>query len=124
VFLDQNILFEQDDIIENFLELWMEVKGNIPSDLSENVLFIANQAVYAWKDNAKKAKLTSVNITQDQDFIYFKNIDFDITFLFQLQQNFTQSIVEIFNYIYSDFCIFMNKKNKLSKNPSTITLPN
>lgn len=120
MFLDQSILSEQDDIIENFLELWLEVKDNYSTDLSENVLFIAKQAVYAWKDNAKKTKLTSVNITQDQDFIYFKNIDFDVTFLFQLQQNFTQSIVEIFNDIYSDFCIFMEKKQKLTKNPSIL----
>lgn len=94
----------------------MEIKNNSSSDFSENVLFISKQAIYSWKNNAKKAKLTSVTVNEDQDFIYFKNIDFDLTFLFQLQQNFTQSIVEIFNDIYSDFVVFMNKKNKLKPN--------
>ena len=96
----------------------MEVKQNKLDDLSNKVLFIGSQAIYSWKNKKKKAKLTAVTVEEEHDFIYFKDLDFDLTFLFELQQNYTQAIVEIFNEIYTDFCLFMNKKKIINLNKS------
>lgn len=110
VFLDYKILQTQDDFLENLLELWMEVQQAKRADLGDKVLYFSQQAVYSWRQGMKKTKLTGVTIQEEQDLIYFKEFDFDLTFLFELQQSFTQSIVEIFNDIYEDFCVFMEKK--------------
>jgi hypothetical protein len=116
--LDYNILLKQDDIIENLLELWMEVKNAKDSNFGDNVLFIGGPSVYSWKFGKKKTQLTNVNIREEQDFVYFKNLDFDLTFLFELQKSFTQSVVEIYNDIYVDFCKFMKKKKMININKS------
>ena len=118
--MDYNILQKQDDIIENLLELWMEVKQEKNSNLGENVLFTGGSLVYSWQNGKKKTKLTNVNIKNEQDLIYFKDLDVDLTPLFELQQNFTQSIVEIYNDIYTDFCKFMKKKKIINTQKSNI----
>jgi hypothetical protein len=117
-------LQKQDDIIEYLLELWMDVKNAKDSNLGDNVLFIGGPSVYSWKNGKKKTKLTNVNIKDEQDLIYFKDLDFDLTFLFELQQNFTQSIVEIYNEIYVDFCGFMKKKKIINTNKSRVVTSN
>lgn len=74
--------------------------------LGKGKLFRVNEA------NKKVSLISNANAQDERNLLYFQSISFDLSYLFKLQMNFFQLIMDVYNQLYNHFCDYLEAKRK------------
>lgn len=76
-----------------------------------DILFLGNSGISSLDGNNKAKKVNrGFSLSDHRNLIYFKNLNFDLTFLFELQANFFEMVVESYKHVYTNVCDFVDER--------------
>lgn len=105
------ILKKEMEAFHDFGEKLLSPNQHDSPEVPENCFFLAKGKLFRLDaNNEKVAMISSLNAQDERNLLFFPNINFDLTYLFELQTNFFQSVVDVYNQVYQNCCAYLDAK--------------